>query len=210
MSPNMPVTTTNAQWKPYRPDLVGMAVRDIAGLVVEPALGRLRPEITHAIAIMAKSLNEGHLVWWFGNGGSAAQAEHFAAELVGRFRLDREPLGSMALTASSATLTALANDYDYGGTFKRTLSGVGRAGDVAVGLTTSGRSNNVLEALRAASKLGLYTIAMVGGGDIDAEFPPVDVLIVTPDTLATATIQEEHLQIGHLLCGGVEQILCGG
>lgn len=167
-------------------------------------------EVLLAIGLIVKALNEGHLIWWFGNGGSASQADHLSGELSGRFRHDRPPLGSVSLVGSTATMTAIANDYGYDQVFSRPLLGVGRPGDVAIGLSTSGRSRNVLLALNEAGRSGLVTILLRGPLDV-GEIPDLYTLTIEVAGVAgAAEIQEEHLHIGHTICAVVEQIMFGG
>ena len=151
---------------------------------------------------MAKALKAGHKIIRFGNGGSATQSQHMAAEFVGRFRRERAPLGSLSLAENMASMTAIGNDYAYEQVFSRQLAALARPGDVAVGLSTSGNSPNVLRALREAKALQVATIGLTGGsGGQMASL--CDVCICVPSTV-TAHIQEAHLAIGHLLCGLVE------
>jgi len=159
-----------------------------------------------AQAVVASLRHDGQLVL-FGNGGSAADAQHLAAELVGRFTLEREALRAQALTCNAAVLTSVANDYDYTEVFSRQVRAVVRPGDVVVGLSTSGRSPNVVKGLEAARDRGAVTVAMTGavGGPCAA----VARLALAVPSRVTARIQEAHLTIGHILCGLVEQALAG-
>ena len=138
-----------------------------------------------------------------GNGGSAADAQHIAAELIGRFVGDRRALPAVALTTDTSALTAIANDYGYDAVFSRQVEGLGRAGDVLLSISTSGNSESVNEASRAATLLGMHTMALTGkgGGALEAL---VDLALVVPSEV-TAHIQECHIVIGHLLCDGIEQ-----
>ena len=142
-----------------------------------------------------------------GNGGSAADAQHIAAEFLSRFKLDRSPLPAIALTTDSSVLTAIGNDYGFAEVFERQVRGLGRAGDVFIGLSTSGRSENVLAALRAARELGLATVGFTGnsGGDMRAL---CDFVCAAPSD-DTALIQQIHLVAAHVLCLLVEQDLFG-
>jgi D-sedoheptulose 7-phosphate isomerase len=142
----------------------------------------------------------------FGNGGSASDAQHIAGEFVARFFIERPGLPAIALGANFPVSSAIANDYDYERVFARQVEALGTKGDVALGLTTSGRSKNVIAALTAASERGLMTIALAGRGpDL---LPPVDHLIRVPSTL-TPRIQECHILIGHILSELVEAALFG-
>jgi D-sedoheptulose 7-phosphate isomerase len=154
---------------------------------------------------VSSALARGGKVWLFGNGGSAATAQHFAAELVGHFKLDRRPLPAEALTANSSVVTALANDYGFEQVFARQLEAGASTGDVAIGISTSGRSPNVVEGLAAARRLGLFTAALTGGdgGELAG---PADVSIVAP-AADTAHIQECHAVVAHVLCELVESAL---
>ena len=145
-----------------------------------------------------RSLRRGGRVFFFGNGGSASQSQHLAAELVGRFHEDRRPLAAMALTENTASLTAISNDYNYEIVFARQIEGLGRRGDVAIGLSTSGRSPNVVAALAAARRLGLFTAGFTAG-EGGAMAAVCDVCLRVPSS-STPRIQEAHLLIGHTIC----------
>jgi D-sedoheptulose 7-phosphate isomerase len=140
-----------------------------------------------------------------GNGGSAADAQHIAAELSGRFQYDREPLYAEALHVNSSFVTAVANDYDFDAVYSRMVKASGRAGDVLIGISTSGNSTNVVNAISEAKKLGMHTISFTGenGGKL-ADIS--DICLKIPSS-NTARIQESHIMIGHILCGIVEQTL---
>jgi D-sedoheptulose 7-phosphate isomerase len=154
---------------------------------------------------MAEALRGGGKVLSFGNGGSAADAQHLAAELLGRFQRDRAAWPALALTTDPSTVTALANDMGFEAVFRRQVEAHGRRGDVAVGISTSGRSPNVLEGLRAARERGLVTVGLTGGGG-GSLAGGVDYLIDVPHT-STARIQEVHTMVVHLLCEVVEDAL---
>jgi len=163
---------------------------------------RLAGRVAEAVGMVVACLRDGGGVYVFGNGGSAADAQHIAGELVGRFLRERPALRAQALTTDTSTLTSVANDYTFEQVFARQLAAVGRAGDVAVGLSTSGNSANVLAALRLARQMGLRTIALTGaGGGRCAEL--ADILLDVPETL-TPRIQEAHTVIYHVLCELVE------
>jgi D-sedoheptulose 7-phosphate isomerase len=144
----------------------------------------------------------------FGNGGSAADAQHIAAELVGRFRLERRALAAIALTTDTSLLTAVANDYGFANVFARQVEGLGRAGDLAIGLSTSGNSPNVIEGLRAARAGGLHAAAFAGGsgGGLAGLAGLADPLLLVPSD-DTPRIQEMHILLGHALCEAVELAL---
>ena len=168
-------------------------------LVARDSLG---PALAETMAAVADAVLSGRTVLSFGNGGSATQAQHFAAELVVRYKEDRPALPAIALTADTAILTACANDYDFDSVFARQVEALGRPGDVALGLSTSGRSPNVVRALEAARGRGMRTILLTGERGA-AEAQRWDHGLVVP-SLETAHIQEIHLALLHLLCRGVD------
>jgi len=140
-----------------------------------------------------------------GNGGSAADAQHFAAELLNRFEIERPPLAAVALTTDSSTLTSIANDYAYEEVFSKQVRGIGRRGDALLAISTSGNSRNVLAAIQAAHELGARVVALTGagGGKMAALISPEDVNICVPHK-RTARIQEVHLLALHCLCDGID------
>ena len=152
--------------------------------------------------VMIKALRDGKRILWCGNGGSAADAQHLAAELSGRFYYDRPPLNSEALHCNTSYLTAVANDYGYDLIYSRMIDGACRPGDVLVGISTSGNSKNICNAFRKAKDLGVITVAMTGatGGEMKAM---ADYLINVPST-DTPRIQESHIMLGHIICEIVE------
>jgi phosphoheptose isomerase len=158
--------------------------------------------VAAAADAIGRALAGGHKVLSFGNGGSASDAEHLAAELVGRFEGERRSLPAIALTADSSIVTAIANDYGYERVFARQVEGHGQPGDVAFGFSTSGRSKNVEAALSAAKALGMVTIAMTGrdGGRMGAE---ADIHLNVPET-STPRIQEVHRTMMHAICSAIE------
>ena len=158
-----------------------------------------------AADLIAKSLTSGGTIFWCGNGGSAADSQHIAAEFVGRFKKDRRPLRSIALTTDSSVLTCVANDYSYEEIFSRQLDALGRDGDVLVAITTSGKSENIKQALIQAQNMKIKTIGLLGkkGGDCKDYS---DVSLIVPSDI-TARIQETHILIEHLLCELVEHKL---
>jgi D-sedoheptulose 7-phosphate isomerase len=172
-----------------------LANREIIGSVAE-----VGEELVRALAA-------GRKILFCGNGGSASDAQHLAAELVGRFELERRALPALALTANTSALTAIGNDYGYEMIFARQLEALGAKGDVAFGISTSGNSRNVLCAMEVARRLGLVTVAMTGkcGGEL---IRVVDHKIQVPSD-DTPRIQEAHIIIGHILCEIVEQELFG-
>lgn len=181
-------------------------------------IGRLQYSITavddvqdHITAItacaqrIADALRTGHKVLWFGNGGSAAMAQHLSAELTGRFARESPPWASIALTADTAALTAIANDYGYDYVFRRQVSALANPGDVAVGMTTSGRSQNVINGIDEARSRGCATLVLSG-----PTWSPGSTFtrVLRFDGFSTAQIQEAHLVAGHLMVGEVERLLC--
>ncbi len=168
-------------------------------------LAALEADIERAAAIIAAALGNGRKLMLCGNGGSAADSQHIAAELTGRFIKDRRPLAALALTTDTSALTCIANDYSYEEVFARQVSGLGMQGDCLIGLSTSGNSKNVIRAVEVARERGIHVIGLLGrdGGALAAR---CDVPIVVPSA-ATARIQEAHIFIGHTLCGLVETAL---
>jgi D-sedoheptulose 7-phosphate isomerase len=162
-----------------------------------------------AVTAVAQSLIDayraGGKLILFGNGGSAGDAQHIAAEFVGRFQLERDPLPALALTVNGSALTAIANDYGYDEVFARQLRGLGAAGDVVVGISTSGGSANVIAALRAARSAGMVTVGFTGG-DGGLMRAVCDHCLVVPSG-DTPRIQEGHILLGHVLCELVESTL---
>jgi D-sedoheptulose 7-phosphate isomerase len=169
---------------------------------VMTALSGLVPEMERVAARMTASLQEGGTVFWFGNGGSASQSQHFATELVGRYLAERRGLASIALTTDGALLTAVANDGSFEDVFARQLEALCRAGDVAIGLSTSGTSANVVRGLEVAREIGAFTVG-ISAGDGGKVAHVAEAALVVP-AAATPRIQEAHLFIGHELCGLVE------
>lgn len=166
------------------------ALKAEAGVIVE---------IAEAVTA---ALQTGHKLIAFGNGGSASDAEHFATELVGRYVTDRPALPAIALTTSGLSLTALANDYGYGAVFTRQIAALGRPGDVAVGITTSGKSENVLRGLEAAQTAGLVTVALTGAAGV--ALSGIDFELAVPSSF-TPVVQEAHIAAIHCICELVEQ-----
>ena len=156
-----------------------------------------------AILLCVKALNAGHKILLCGNGGSAADAQHIAAELVGRFVHDRKALPAIALTTDSSALTAIGNDYGFDDIFSRQVAGLAAEGDVLIAISTSGNSANILAACAAAQAAGCHVIGLSGKGG-GALHDVVDVSVVVPSDV-TARIQECHILIGHLLCEGIER-----
>ena len=167
----------------------------------------LHARIQQAADIITASLRSGGKIHFCGNGGSAADAQHLAAELSGRFYFDRPPLNAEALHCNTSYLTAVANDYGYDAVFSRLLQGTAKSGDVVVGISTSGNSQNILKAFEMAKEMGVHVIAMTGetGGKMKEL---ADVLLNIPST-DTPRIQESHIMVGHILCELVETAMFG-
>jgi len=183
------------------------AIFDEARAALAAARDRLAGRIAEAAERIVAAYEAGGGVLLFGNGGSAADAQHIAAELVGRFRRERRALRAEALTANTSSLTAIANDYDYERVFARQIEAAGRAGDVAIGLSTSGNSANVVAGLERARELGLKTIALTGAGGGRCA-AVADVLLDVP-AADTARVQECHAVAYHALCELVEERIAG-
>lgn len=166
--------------------------------------------VARAGIALAEALRAGGKVLACGNGGSAADAQHFAAELVNRFEIERPPLAALALSTDTSTLTSIANDFDFQQVFSKQLRALGRAGDVLLAISTSGNSANVLEAVRAAHELGLRVVGLTGGtaGKLAALLRADDVNICVPHK-STARIQEVHLLVLHCLCDAIDFQLFG-
>ena len=162
-------------------------------------------QISVAATKIAQSLSNLGTLFWCGNGGSAADSQHLAAELVGRFKKDRKALRSIALTTDTSVLTCIANDYSYEDVFSRQIEALARDGDVLVAISTSGSSENVLQALKAAKKIGVKTIAILGKDGGQAKALADLAIVISSDS--TARIQEAHILIGHILCDLIEQEL---
>lgn len=161
--------------------------------------------VNQAIYFMHKSLSNDGKLMFCGNGGSAADSQHLAAEFVGRYINDRPPIAAIALSTDTSALTCISNDYGYEHVFSRQVSSLGRAGDTLIGISTSGNSANVIRAVEAAKQKGVHTVALLGR-DGGALKDMVDVAIVVPSNV-TAHIQEAHIFIGHYFCSQLEQKL---
>jgi D-sedoheptulose 7-phosphate isomerase len=168
-------------------------------------MNSLDGEVLQVGNLAAQTLQTGGKILFCGNGGSASDSQHLAAELTGRFIKDRKPLGAIALTTDTSALTSIANDYAYEEVFARQVMALGRSGDLLVGISTSGNSKNIIRAVEEARALGIRTVGLLGrdGGQLRAL---CDHAIVVPSDV-TARIQEAHILIGHTLCGLIEQHL---
>ena len=164
---------------------------------------RLSAEFTRLVTVCTEALHAGHKILFFGNGGSAADAQHLATELMVGYRVNRRALPAIALTTDTSALTAIGNDFGFESLFSRQVEALCHAGDVAIGMSTSGNSENVLQGLRASKAIGAVTVAFTGeaGGRL-ADL--ADVRIVIPSR-TTARIQEMHLMLGHVLCELLER-----
>jgi len=163
-------------------------------------------QIKDIVDLMIEALNKNGKVILFGNGGSASDSQHIAAEFVGRFKKDRTAMAAIALTTNTSILTSLANDYGYEVVFSRQIEALGKKNDIAVGISTSGKAKNVMLAIKQAKKMGIKTIALTGG-DGGELAKLADVALMVPSTV-TARIQEAHITIGHIICELIEQTLC--
>ncbi|MCX7981350.1 MAG: D-sedoheptulose 7-phosphate isomerase [Syntrophales bacterium] len=161
--------------------------------------------IVRVVEVITDALKSGNKILLFGNGGSAADAQHLAAEFVNRFMIERPPLPAIALTTDSSVITSIGNDYDFTEIFSKQIKALGKEGDIAWGISTSGRSKNVLKGLMQAKKMGLVTIALTGrdGGEI-AEVVDFSLNV---ESESTPRIQEVHITIGHVICQLVDYML---
>ena len=178
-------------------------------IAVKQDAEKILPEvIAHGVLAMVECLRAGGKVMACGNGGSAADAQHFAAELIGRFERERQELAAIALTTDTSILTAVGNDYSYDEIFSKQVRGLGKKDDILLGISTSGNSKNVVKAIEVAKKMGIKIIALTGngGGKIATLLDQDDINLCAPST-RTARIQETHLVLLHGLCDGVDHIL---
>jgi len=164
--------------------------------------------LVEAIELIAEALRGGHKLLLFGNGGSAADAQHIAAEFVNRFKIERVPLPAIALTTDTSALTSIANDYGYAEVFAKQVCALGRPGDAALAISTSGNAANVLRAVAACKRLDIRTVGLTGGsgGKLAGA---ADVVLRVAATTDTARIQETHILIGHVICEQVDALLFG-
>jgi len=168
------------------------------------AIAENNQRLVETARLMAQSLTAGGKILLFGNGGSAADAQHIAAEFVNRFQTERVPLASIALTTDSSIITSIGNDYSFDEIFSKQVTALGRKNDVAIGISTSGNSPNVVKALKAAEKIGAHTVAFTGKGGQAADMAEI---ALTVPVGVTARIQECHILMGHILCDLVDRIL---
>ncbi len=173
--------------------------------VKEDLLRNAIPQIIDIANTITSCIKEDGKVILFGNGGSASDCQHLAAEFVGRFQKERRAMPAISLTVNTSTITALANDYGYESVFSRQLEALGQKKDVVIGISTSGKAKNVSNAIRQAKKMGIKTIALTGGdGGELAKLADVSLIV---HSSVTARIQEAHITIGHIICELVEQAL---
>lgn len=176
----------------------------------QAAMETLPEALVQAVDVLVKALKNGNKVLTCGNGGSAADAQHFSSELLNRFHHDRPGLPAIALTTDASTVTSIANDYAYEQIFARQISSLGQAGDILLAISTSGNSANIVQAIKTAHDRGMSVIAMTGnqGGKMAQMLGETDVELRVPSTV-TARIQEVHLLILHVLCARTDAILFG-
>ncbi|MGH8282353.1 MAG: phosphoheptose isomerase [Gammaproteobacteria bacterium] len=176
----------------------------------QAALKILVPSIVNAAQLMAKALQANHKIMSCGNGGSAADSQHFSAELLNRFERERAPLAGIALTTDTSTLTSISNDYDYTEVFSKQVRALGQSGDVLLAISTSGNSPNVMRAMQVAHEKGVHIVALSGrdGGKMAPLLKSPDVEIRVPAKV-TARIQEVHLLCLHCLCDLIDEQLFG-
>lgn len=197
---NRETSTNTLAWIQHRIDS-SIAVQQ--ALVSRPVL----EQITQVGELLAERLGYGNQLLIFGNGGSAADAQHIATELVSSFYLQRKALPALALTTNTSTLTAIGNDYNFDMVFLRQIEAHGKPGDVAIGISTSGRSRDVFQGLKKGRELGLHTVALTGANGNDLQ-SVADICISVPSQ-DTPRVQESHILIGHILCEYVEAKLFG-
>ena len=162
------------------------------------------PLILRGADMLVSCITSGHKILIFGNGGSAADAQHIAAEFVNRFQIERPPLAALALTTDTSIITSIGNDYDFDEIFSKQIRALGRKDDIAIGISTSGGSKNVIQAIHAAGKIGMVTIGLTGRGGALAQCAD---LVFSVKSDITARVQEAHIILGHILCDLVDRIL---
>ena len=189
-------------------------MRDIIQSIIEESIGLKKSFINKNMDLIisgsekiADSLVSGHKILIFGNGGSAADAQHMAAEFVNRYFIERPPLAAIALTTDTSVLTSIGNDYSFDDIFSKQILALGRAGDVAIGISTSGNSKNVIKAINAAKETGIFTMGFTGrGGKLVSSAD----MVFAVESDVTARIQEVHITLGHILCELVDRNMFPG
>jgi D-sedoheptulose 7-phosphate isomerase len=201
--------TVNATANPKLAERIAAHFTESANLKLA-AVKTLTEPVMRAGVLLAETLRSGGKAMACGNGGSAADAQHFAAELLNRFEMERPPLAAVALSTDTSTLTSIANDYAYDQVFAKQVRALGRRGDALLAISTSGNSPNVVEAIKVAHELGVRVVALTGrdGGKMAAMIHAGDVHICVPHKV-TARIQEVHLLVLHCLCDGIDFQLFG-
>jgi D-sedoheptulose 7-phosphate isomerase len=193
--------------EPGMKDIILKAFEDSAQIKVKFARENV-DKIIEVVQLIAQAFREGKKVILFGNGGSAMDASHIAAEFVNRFLMERPPLPAIALNTDAAVLTSISNDYDFTQVYSKQLAALGHEGDVVIGISTSGNSPNVIKAIQTAKKNGMKTVVLTGGtGGKLANL--ADLAFIVP-TKATPRIQEAHITLGHTICQLVDEELFGG
>ena len=166
---------------------------------------KLAPAFTALLDAAAKTIENGGKILFFGNGGSAADAQHLATELTVRYKKDRAPIAAIALTTDTSALSAIGNDFGFEFLFSRQVEALGRKGDLAIGISTSGNSGNVIKALERCRASGITTVGFTG--ETGGKMPPLCDILLNVPCKTTARIQEMHIMLGQMLCGGLEMKL---
>lgn len=161
--------------------------------------------LSQVIKLIVEAFKAGNKLLLFGNGGSAADAQHIAAEFINRYLIERPPLPAIALTTDTSVLTSISNDYSFQDVFGKQIKALGKSGDVAIGISTSGKSVNVLKGIKVAKEMGLKTVALVGGDG--GELAKIADLALIVESASTPRIQEVHITIGHIICEMVDLLL---
>ncbi|MEI8111025.1 MAG: D-sedoheptulose 7-phosphate isomerase [Chitinophagia bacterium] len=169
--------------------------------------GQIAPLLEEVVQVITETFQHGGSVYFCGNGGSAADAQHLAAEFSGRFYKDRKALPSEALHCNTSYLTAVANDYSYDVIYSRLIAGIAKKGDVLIGLSTSGNSGNILKAFETANEMGVITIGMTGAGG--GKMKAISKYLIEVPSNTTPRIQESHILLGHIICELVEKNIFG-
>jgi D-sedoheptulose 7-phosphate isomerase len=160
-------------------------------------------KIYYCAELIVKTLQGGGTIFWCGNGGSASDSQHLAAELIGRYNKNRKPIRSISLSSDAAVMTCISNDFGYDDLFARQLEGLGKKGDILIAITTSGNSQNILNAINQAKKMQIHSIGLLGKGGGEAKLICDNAIIVPSQT--TARVQEMHILFGHIFCDLIEE-----